>query len=112
MTIFKKILDGEIPSKKVYEDERVYAFDDVNPQAPVHVLVIPKKEIASLNEMDETHEELLGHLLFAAKKVAEIKGVTDSGWRLVINTNEAAGQTVFHIHAHVLGGRQMGWPPG
>ena len=112
MTIFKKILSGEIPAKKVYEDDKVLAFDDIQPQAPVHVLIIPKKDIVNLNEVDENHEELLGHILVVARRVAEIKNIATPGWRLVINTNGEGGQSVYHLHAHVLGGRQMGWPPG
>lgn len=112
MTIFGKILRGEIPAKKVYEDDRVLAFDDVSPQAPVHVLIIPKLELVNLNDATDEHEALLGHLLVAARKVAELKGIAATGYRVVMNSGADAGQTVFHMHLHVLGGRGMGWPPG
>jgi histidine triad (HIT) family protein len=111
-TIFARILAGEVPCKKVYEDEHVLAFDDVSPQAPVHVLIIPKLEIANLNDVNEAHQALLGHILVTAKKVAALKGLTDDGYRVVMNTGANAGQTVFHMHLHVLGGRPMEWPPG
>ena len=111
-TIFGKILQGEIPCSKVYEDDRVLAFDDVTPMAPVHVLVIPKLELVNLNDVDASHEALLGHILVVARKVAELKGIAQSGYRVVMNNGEHAGQTVFHMHAHVLGGRDFSWPPG
>ena len=109
-TIFSKILRKEIPAKIVYEDDRAMAFHDVNPQAPTHVLVIPRQPIAQLSEAQEADEGLLGHLLGVAKKVAEQEGLTD--YRVVINNGEGAGQTVFHLHLHVLGGRGLAWPPG
>lgn len=111
-TIFGKIIRGEIPASKVYEDDRVLAFDDVMPQAPVHVLVVPKKDLVNLNDATEEHEALLGHILVVARKVAELKGIAESGYRVVMNTNAEAGQSVFHMHLHVLGGRPMMWPPG
>lgn len=111
-TIFGKILKGEIPAKKVYEDDRVLAFDDVAPQAPVHVLIIPKIELVNLNDATDTHEALLGHILVVARKVAELKGIAESGYRVVMNTGADGGQSVFHMHLHVLGGRPLGWPPG
>jgi histidine triad (HIT) family protein len=111
-TIFGKILRGEIPAQKVYEDDRVLAFDDVAAQAPVHVLIIPKIEIANLNDVTDEHEALLGHILVVARKVAELKGIAETGYRVVMNTGSEAGQSVFHMHLHVLGGRAMGWPPG
>lgn len=110
--IFCKIVGGEIPATKVYEDGDILAFDDVNPQAPVHVLVIPKRHVATLNEVDPDDAELMGRIVLAATKVAKIKGLEDSGYRLVTNCLEGAGQAVFHIHTHVLGGRPMRWPPG
>ena len=109
-TIFGRILKGEIPCQEVHSDERCLAFRDVNPQAPVHVLVIPREPIVSLAEADETHEALLGHLLLVAARVARQEGLT--GWRTVINSGAEAGQTVFHLHVHVIGGRPLAWPPG
>ncbi|MGC4122872.1 MAG: histidine triad nucleotide-binding protein [Myxococcales bacterium] len=110
--IFCLIRDGKIPAKKVYEDDRAVAFEDVNPQAPTHVLVIPRKHITSLNELEAGDEALVGHLFSVGKQIAKERGVDGTGWRTVINTNQDAGQTVFHIHLHVLGGRSMRWPPG
>ena len=111
-TIFAKIIRGEIPAKKVYEDDRVLAFDDVGPQAPCHVLIIPKDPLVSLNDASDEHEALLGHMLVVARKVAALKGVDATGWRLVVNNGAEAGQSVFHLHMHVLGGRGFTWPPG
>lgn len=112
MTVFAKILRGEIPTVPVYEDDLVYAFDDANPVAPVHVLVIPRQEIVGLNNAEPSHEAMLGRLLLAARKVAEAKGIASDGYRCVINTGADGGQSVFHLHLHVIGGRQMAWPPG
>lgn len=112
MTIFARILRGEIPANKVYEDDRVLAFDDVTPQAPVHVLIIPKQALVNLNDVADEHEALLGHILVVAHKVAVLKGIADSGYRVVMNTGSDGGQSVFHMHLHVLGGRPLGWPPG
>jgi histidine triad (HIT) family protein len=111
-TIFGKIIKGEIPAKKVYEDDRVLAFDDVAPQAPVHVLIVPKQELVNLNDVEDQHEALLGHILVVAKKVAALKGISDTGYRVVMNNGAEAGQSVFHMHLHVLGGRGFSWPPG
>lgn len=111
-TVFGKILRGEIPCKKVYEDELVLAFDDVAPMAPVHVLIIPKQTIAGLDDTTAAHQALLGHMLATAKKVAELKGIAKGGYRVVMNSGADGGQSVFHMHLHVLGGRQLGWPPG
>lgn len=111
-TIFSKIIRREIPADIVYEDDEVLAFRDINPQAPVHVLVIPKKPIATLNDMQEEDVALLGRLHLAAKTIAEQEGVAESGYRVVMNCNEAGGQEVMHIHLHLLGGRRMQWPPG
>ncbi|MFL6333680.1 MAG: histidine triad nucleotide-binding protein [Pyrinomonadaceae bacterium] len=110
--IFCKIVAGEIPAAKIYEDERAVAFRDINPQAPTHALVIPRAHVASLNEAGETDEALLGHLLLVAARVARDEGHADGGYRTVINTGAGAGQTVFHIHVHLLGGRSLTWPPG
>jgi len=109
-TIFGRILQGEIPCDEVYSDDRCLAFRDVAPQAPVHVLVIPRQPIESLREAQASDEALLGHLLLVAAKVAQQEGLTD--WRTVINTGAGAGQTVFHLHVHVVGGRPLSWPPG
>lgn len=108
--LFCKIIAGEIPATKVAETDRFLAFRDISPQAPTHVLVIPKRHVASLNDATDAQE--LGELLLVARDVAKAEGHADVGYRVVINTNAGAGQTVFHIHAHVLGGRAMGWPPG
>lgn len=112
MCLFCKIVAREIPGKIVYEDDDVLAFEDIRPVAPTHTLVIPKRHIASLNEAKPEDAELLGKVLVAAGKVAKQAGIDQSGWRLVLNNGPNAGQTVFHIHAHVLGGRGMAWPPG
>ncbi|MBD2453245.1 histidine triad nucleotide-binding protein [Nostoc sp. FACHB-87] len=110
-TIFSKIIRREIPANIVYEDDLALAFTDVNPQAPVHILVIPKKPLAKLAEAETEDAALLGHLLLTAKHVAAEAGLTN-GYRVVINTDADAGQTVFHLHLHILGGRPMAWPPG
>jgi histidine triad (HIT) family protein len=112
MCLFCKSVSREVPGKIVYEDEDVLAFSDVRPVAPTHALVIPKRHVASLNELEPGDAELVGKMVLAAKKVAADAGISQSGWRLVVNTGPDAGQSVFHIHAHVLGGRGMGWPPG
>ena len=110
-TIFKRIIDKEIPAKIVHEDELCLAFHDVAPQAPTHVLVIPKKELANLAATSEADQALLGHMLLTAKKVAEQLGLTN-GYRTVINCGRDGGQSVDHLHIHVLGGRALHWPPG
>ncbi|MBW4503044.1 MAG: histidine triad nucleotide-binding protein [Scytonema hyalinum WJT4-NPBG1] len=110
-TIFSKIIRREIPADIVYEDDLALAFKDVNPQAPVHILVIPKKPIPRLADAESEDDALLGHLLLTVKRVAEQAGLTN-GYRLVINTGPDGGQTVYHLHLHILGGRQMTWPPG
>ncbi|MBE9205868.1 histidine triad nucleotide-binding protein [Nostoc sp. LEGE 06077] len=110
-TIFSKIIRREIPANIVYEDDLALAFTDVNPQAPVHILVIPKKPIAKLAEAETEDAALLGHLLLTAKRVAAEAGLTN-GYRVVINTDADGGQTVFHLHLHILGGRSLAWPPG
>ena len=110
--IFCRIVDNTIPSRKVYEDDECLAFEDVNPQARVHVLVIPKRHLSSLADVQEPDRTLIGHLMMVCGKVAKEKGIEDSGYRVVANTGAEAGQTVFHLHVHVLGGRNFGWPPG
>ena len=109
-TIFGGILRGEIPAERIHEDEHCIAFADIQPQAPVHLLVIPRQHIPSLKEAQPTDSALLGHLLLVAAKVAQDAGLQD--WRTVINTGAEAGQTVFHLHVHVIGGRPLAWPPG
>jgi len=111
-TIFGKILRGELPSDEVYSDDEVYAFRDINPGAPVHILVIPRKPIARIADATEEDAALLGKLLLAANKIAADEGLTEPGYRLVINNGEGAGQTVFHLHVHLIGGRALSWPPG
>ena len=111
-TIFTKIINREIPAKIAYEDDRVLAFHDVNPQAPVHFLVVPKKEIARVAETKTDDEALLGHLIFVAQTVAKDLGLHASGFRIVINNGRDGGESVPHLHVHVLGGRAMAWPPG
>ena len=110
-TLFEKILAGEIPSTLVYEDDRCGAFKDINPQAPTHILVVPRKPIPGISHMDEEDEAVIGHLFFVAKEVARKEGL-DAGFRLVINDGDHGQQTVPHLHVHVLGGRQLTWPPG
>lgn len=110
--LFCKIRDGEIPAETVFENESVLAFRDVNPQAPVHILIIPRKHIATTNDLEAEDETIMGALFTAAKAIAEQEGISDDGYRMVVNCNEGAGQTVFHIHMHLLGGRSMRWPPG
>ena len=111
-TIFGAIVRGEVPADIVYEDDRCLAFRDLNPQAPVHVLVIPRAGIAGLQAAHEADAALLGHLLQVAQNVAEQEGIAKDGWRVVVNVGEHGGQTVAHLHLHVLGGRRMTWPPG
>ena len=111
-TIFSKILRGEIPAKKVLETDRVLAFHDIQPQAPVHVLVIPKEAMRNLNEATSADATMLGELLLGARQVAEQLGIAESGYRVVINNGSGVGQTVSHLHLHVLGGRAFGWPTG
>ncbi len=111
-TLFQKIIDREIPADIVHEDDHALAFRDINPQAPVHVLVIPKKPIPTLNDLEDGDGELMGHLFAVVRKVAEQEGIAESGYRTVINCNAGGGQEVYHLHVHLLGGRQMQWPPG
>jgi histidine triad (HIT) family protein len=110
--LFCKIRDGQIPAKIVYRDDRCLAFEDIRPQAPTHVLFIPLNHIATVNDLTVEDREIVGHLYIAAAKLAKERGHADSGYRLVMNVGRDAGQTVFHIHLHLLGGRPLGWPPG
>jgi len=110
--LFCKIIAGEIPSKRVFEDEHTYAFEDINPGAPCHVLVVPKRHIATANDLESGDTDLVGRMYLTAAKVAAAKDVVESGYRLVMNVGEGAGQSVFHVHLHVLGGRDFSWPPG
>jgi len=110
--LFCRIAEKKIPSQPVYEDEHVYAFHDVNPQAPVHILLVPKKHISTMLEAKPEDNELIGHLFQTANKIARQLDVAEKGFRLVINCNSEAGQTVYHLHLHLLAGRPMHWPPG
>ncbi|NOZ09864.1 MAG: histidine triad nucleotide-binding protein [Gammaproteobacteria bacterium] len=110
--LFCKMVSGDIAPDTVYEDDDILAFRDINPQAPTHILLIPKRHIASLNEMSTEDVILIGKLSLTAKALAEQEGIAEPGYRTVMNCNAEAGQTVFHIHMHLLGGRPMGWPPG
>jgi histidine triad (HIT) family protein len=110
--LFCKIINKQIPAKSVYEDEHVFAFNDINPQAPVHILILPKKHISTILEAGQEDNELIGHMFQAANKIAKNNNVAERGFRLVMNCNRDAGLTVFHIHLHLLAGRSMHWPPG
>lgn len=110
--LFCKIIAGDIPADIVYESETAIAFRDINPQAPTHVLIIPHKHIATMNDLEEEDQAMVGSLYSAAQEIAREEGYAESGYRAVMNCNEDAGQTVFHIHLHLLAGRPMGWPPG
>jgi len=110
--IFCRIIEGSIQAKVVYQDEQTLAFDDINPQAPVHTLVIPKRHVASVLDLGEADQGLLGRLLLTCARIAKDKGLADSGFRVVTNTGRDGGQSVFHLHFHVMGGRHMAWPPG
>jgi histidine triad (HIT) family protein len=110
--LFLKIIRREIPADIVLETDEVLAFRDVNPQAPTHVLIIPKTHIRTINDIESDHADLVGKLFLAAKEVAHAEGLAEEGYRVVMNCNESAGQTVFHIHLHLLGGRALSWPPG
>jgi len=110
--LFCKILAGEIPAELVYESDTAVAFRDISPQAPTHVLVIPRKHISTINDITPEDETIVGSLYTAAREIAAAEGIGDDGYRAVMNCNEGAGQSVFHIHLHVLGGRPMNWPPG
>jgi len=110
--LFCKIAQGEIPADIIYEDDRVIAFDDIHPKAPVHKLIIPRKHIATVNDLDPKDNELIGHMTQIAKKLAKDFKVDQSGYRILMNCNKNAGQEVFHLHMHLLGGRILTWPPG
>ncbi|RUR16944.1 histidine triad nucleotide-binding protein [Legionella sp. km535] len=110
--LFCKIAQGEIPATVLFEDNEIIAFRDIRPQAPTHILIIPKKHIATINDTSEDDEQLLGKMVLKAKKLAESEGLSEVGYRLVFNINSGGGQEVYHIHLHLLGGRQMTWPPG
>lgn len=110
--VFAKIIRREIPANIIFETDSVLAFDDINPKAPVHVLIIPKTEIPTVNDAEADQAAALGELFLAAKQIAKEKGIAESGYRLVVNTLDDAGQEVYHIHMHLLGGRRMTWPPG
>lgn len=110
--IFCKIIKGEIPSKKVYENEKVFAFEDISPQAPVHIVVIPKKHIESLNDVNEENADYIKEIMIALPKIAKDKSVDKAGYRVINNIGKDGGQTVNHIHFHLLGGRGLKWPPG
>jgi histidine triad (HIT) family protein len=112
MTLFARIIRREIPADIVYEDEEVLAFRDISPQAPVHVLFIPKKPIATLNDLTEEDAALVGRLVLAATRYAKAEGIAEDGYRLVVNCNRHGGQSVYHLHLHLLGGRPLHWPPG
>ena len=110
--LFCKIIAGEIPSSKVYEDEYVYAFNDISPEAPVHVLIVPKAHIASANDLTDENADVVSKIFLAANKIAEEKGIAEGGYRIVNNCGDDGGQTVKHLHFHLLGGRSLNWPPG
>ena len=110
--LFCKILREEIPTDFVFESEHAVAFRDINPQAPTHVLIIPRKHVATINDIHVDDADIVGNLFLAAKQIAAQEKLADAGYRVVMNCNEAAGQTVFHLHLHLLGGRRLGWPPG
>jgi len=110
--LFCKILDGDIPADIIFESDTAIAFRDINPQAPTHVLIIPRRHIATINDFESGDQELVGSLYMAAQEIARQEGISESGYRAVMNCGEGAGQSVFHIHLHVLGGRSLGWPPG
>lgn len=110
--LFCKIVGGDIPATLVHEDERIVAFRDIHPQAPVHILLIPREHVASLDAADPAHEALLGRLLLVARDLARSEGMAEDGYRTVLNVGADGGQTVHHLHVHLLGGRSLGWPPG
>lgn len=110
--LFCKIIQGEIPSDTLFENEDVIAFRDINPVAPLHALVIPKQHIAMINDLETQHSETIGKLFLAAKHIAKQEGYSEDGYRVVMNCGEAAGQTVFHLHLHLIAGRDLSWPPG
>lgn len=110
-SIFTKIINREIPAQIVYEDDDVIAFNDISPKAPVHILVVPKKHISTLNDANEDDAALLGKVILTASKIAKEKGIAERGYRIVVNCNQEGGQSVYHIHFHLIGGKQLGWSP-
>ncbi|MDD4889276.1 MAG: histidine triad nucleotide-binding protein [Phycisphaerae bacterium] len=110
--LFCKIIEGTIPSRKVLEDEHVFAFEDISPQAPTHILIVPRRHVATTNDLDPADDAIVGKMVRAAARIAAERGFADKGYRLVFNCNMAAGQAVYHIHLHLLGGRTFTWPPG
>ena len=110
--LFLKIVRGELPAQILYQDDLVTAFRDINPQAPTHVLIIPRRHIATINDLEPGDEPVIGSLYLAAKQIAAEEGLAEDGYRVVMNCNEGAGQSVFHLHLHLLGGRRLEWPPG
>ena len=110
--LFCDIATGGIPARRVYDDEQCVAFEDIHPQAPAHVLVVPRLHLASLSDATAQHEMLLGHLMRVASEIARARGLAEDGYRVVVNCGEGAGQSVLHLHLHLLGGRRLGWPPG
>jgi histidine triad (HIT) family protein len=110
--LFLKIINREIPADIVYETDEILAFRDINPQAPIHILIIPKQHIRTINDIGAEHAEVVGKLFLVAGELAKSEGIAEDGYRVVMNCNSAGGQAVYHIHLHLLGGRQMGWPPG
>lgn len=110
--LFCRIVDGDIPADVVYQSDAAIAFRDINPQAPTHVLIIPRRHVSTINDLNAGDEELVGNLVLAAKEIARQEGLADDGYRVVMNCGEEAGQSVFHIHLHLLGGRLLNWPPG
>lgn len=112
MTLFEKIIAREIPADIVYETDEIIAFRDITPKAPTHILIVPKKPVATINDLSEEDAHLIGKITLAAKEIAKQEKIEENGYRLVFNCNKDGGQSVFHIHCHLLGGRQMEWPPG
>ena len=110
--LFCQIAEGKIPAKLIHQDQDTVAFEDIHPQAPLHVLVIPRQHVATMNDLGPDHDQVMGKLYRVAATIARERGVAESGWRAVMNANRQGGQLVFHVHLHVLGGRQMTWPPG
>ena len=111
-TIFTKIINRKIPADIIYEDDEILAFNDINPQAPVHILIIPKKEIKTINDIHSEDTAIIGKLFLIAKKIAKQVDISEDGYRVVMNCNEYGGQSVYHIHLHLIGGRKLSWPPG
>ena len=110
--LFCKIVSGDIPADVIYEDAQVVAFRDINPQAPTHALIVPRRHVATINDIQAENKDDIGALFIAARKIAASEGFAEDGYRVVMNCNDAAGQTVFHLHLHILGGRRLSWPPG